>query len=411
MHARVARHRHLGRPGRRARRDQRHQARTAPQRVGVRRWATRRSPASTRATRPRRTSTTSTTWCCAPSARCAPTRRSGRAGRRGSSTCSWTSTRTSSPRRSCSIRILAAPQDALLAVGDDDQTLYGFRRASVRRMLELDLAYPGLERVALAHNYRCPPAVVEASRALIDHNAVRFPKRIEPAPGRTGAPDRAARAGDRRRRAPRGSRARSRTRGAARWSCSPARPTSCAPSRSRARTRRSRSAPRRACSSRAARAMALEAHLRLCGEPRHARPEDVAPSSAPRTAASRTRRRRRPPNCSPRDCTFTRALAALRADDRRRGKLDEAGRTLDALARDHRRAPLHPLPAAPRRPRRALRGARGGVRRHRADRARGARPGRGRSRGPDGRRATCDAARTPHRRAAARSATTSTGSS
>ncbi len=90
------------------------------------------------------------------------------------------------PAQELLIRILAAPQDALLAVGDDDQTLYGFRRASVRRMLELDRAYPGLERVALAHNYRCPPAVVEASRALIDHNAVRFPKRIEPAPGRTG---------------------------------------------------------------------------------------------------------------------------------------------------------------------------------------------------------------------------------
>ena len=63
------------------------------------------------------------------------------------------------------VRILAAPQDDLFCVGDDDQTLYGFRRASVRRMIDLDLAYPGLDRVALAHNYRCPPRIVTASGA------------------------------------------------------------------------------------------------------------------------------------------------------------------------------------------------------------------------------------------------------
>ncbi len=78
------------------------------------------------------------------------------------------------------VRIIAAPHDQLLCVGDEDQTLYSFRRASVRRIIDLDLLYPGLQRVALKINYRCPRDVVFASGTLINHNGVRFPKDILP---------------------------------------------------------------------------------------------------------------------------------------------------------------------------------------------------------------------------------------
>jgi len=88
------------------------------------------------------------------------------------------------PAQEILVRTLAAPGDGYFCCGDEDQTLYGWRRASVRRMVDLDLAYPGLQRVSLAHNYRCPPQVVEASRRLIEHNTIRFPKDIHPAPGR-----------------------------------------------------------------------------------------------------------------------------------------------------------------------------------------------------------------------------------
>ncbi len=47
------------------------------------------------------------------------------------------------------MRILAAPHDRFFCVGDEDQTLYGWRRASVRRIIDLDRAYPGLQRVSL----------------------------------------------------------------------------------------------------------------------------------------------------------------------------------------------------------------------------------------------------------------------
>jgi len=82
------------------------------------------------------------------------------------------------PAQELLVQMLAAPEDLLLCVGDEDQCLYAWRRASVERVIELDQLYPGLERHALARNYRCPVTVVDASRALISHNQRRFPKDI-----------------------------------------------------------------------------------------------------------------------------------------------------------------------------------------------------------------------------------------
>lgn len=84
------------------------------------------------------------------------------------------------PAQELLVQILAAPEDLLFCVGDEDQCLYAWRRAKVERVIELDQAYPGLERHALARNYRCPTAVVTASRGLIARNHRRFPKQILP---------------------------------------------------------------------------------------------------------------------------------------------------------------------------------------------------------------------------------------
>ena len=89
------------------------------------------------------------------------------------------------PAQETLVQILAAPQDGLFAVGDEDQTLYAWRSASVERIVGLDGLYPGLQRVALDHNYRCPPEVVQRSRQVIEHNRSRFPKPILPADART----------------------------------------------------------------------------------------------------------------------------------------------------------------------------------------------------------------------------------
>ena len=97
------------------------------------------------------------------------------------------------PAQELLVRMLAAPHDDLFAVGDEDQTLYGWRRASVHRMIDLDASYPALRRVALEHNYRCTPEVIAASAALIAHNRLRFAKSIKPPAGRAPGGKRAIR--------------------------------------------------------------------------------------------------------------------------------------------------------------------------------------------------------------------------
>jgi superfamily I DNA/RNA helicase len=76
------------------------------------------------------------------------------------------------------VRILAAPEDNLFVVGDDDQTIYAWRLADVRRILRFSADYPSARRVMLATNYRCPPSVVAASARLVGVNRERFEKPI-----------------------------------------------------------------------------------------------------------------------------------------------------------------------------------------------------------------------------------------
>lgn len=76
------------------------------------------------------------------------------------------------------VRLLAAPQDNLFVVGDDDQTIYAWRLADVRRILRFSADYPEARRVMLATNYRCPTSVVEASARMVAANRERFVKPI-----------------------------------------------------------------------------------------------------------------------------------------------------------------------------------------------------------------------------------------
>jgi DNA helicase-2/ATP-dependent DNA helicase PcrA len=76
------------------------------------------------------------------------------------------------------VRLLAAPQDNLFVVGDDDQTIYAWRLADVRRILRFGSDYPAARRVMLATNYRCPRSVIEHSARMIAVNRERFAKPI-----------------------------------------------------------------------------------------------------------------------------------------------------------------------------------------------------------------------------------------
>lgn len=75
-------------------------------------------------------------------------------------------------------QMLAAPENHVMAVGDDDQSIYGFRGAAPERMKDFLAAYPDAKQYLLNINYRCPAQVVEAAGRLIARNENRLPKKI-----------------------------------------------------------------------------------------------------------------------------------------------------------------------------------------------------------------------------------------
>ncbi len=83
--------------------------------------------------------------------------------------------------------LLAAPANRIFLVGDDDQSIYGWRLADVRRLLGLaETSLPDLLRVDLVTNYRCPASVVARAVRLVEHNGERFAKRIAARPDAPG---------------------------------------------------------------------------------------------------------------------------------------------------------------------------------------------------------------------------------
>ncbi len=82
--------------------------------------------------------------------------------------------------------LLAGEARNVFLVGDDDQTIYAWRLADVRRVLDLAARLPGLRRVDLVTNYRCPRQVVERAVRLIEGNRERFAKTIRAGPNAQG---------------------------------------------------------------------------------------------------------------------------------------------------------------------------------------------------------------------------------
>ena len=75
-------------------------------------------------------------------------------------------------------RLLAAPEDNLFIVGDDDQSIYRFRGAKPEIMLNFTKDYPKAKEISLTVNYRSHQKIVSAASKVIEHNAVRLKKEI-----------------------------------------------------------------------------------------------------------------------------------------------------------------------------------------------------------------------------------------
>ena len=77
------------------------------------------------------------------------------------------------------VRMLAAPQDNLFVVGDDDQSVYGFRGAKPGIMKEFMKDYPKARQILLDVNYRSSGYIVKGALRVIGNNKSRFEKKIE----------------------------------------------------------------------------------------------------------------------------------------------------------------------------------------------------------------------------------------
>lgn len=84
------------------------------------------------------------------------------------------------------LRLLAAPQNRLFLVGDDDQSIYQFRGARPELMRRFVSDYADAKQLYLEENYRCGSKIVQVSQNLIVHNKDRFEKRIIAARAVTG---------------------------------------------------------------------------------------------------------------------------------------------------------------------------------------------------------------------------------
>jgi DNA helicase-2/ATP-dependent DNA helicase PcrA len=76
------------------------------------------------------------------------------------------------------LQLLAEPDLNVFAVGDPDQSIYAFRGADIRNVLEFERDFPGAKTIALEQNYRSTNNILEAANGVISQNRERKPKNL-----------------------------------------------------------------------------------------------------------------------------------------------------------------------------------------------------------------------------------------
>ena len=74
--------------------------------------------------------------------------------------------------------LLSAGEENIMVVGDDDQSIYRFRGATVENILNFDKTYPRARVIKLEQNYRSTKTILAAANAIISHNSERHDKRL-----------------------------------------------------------------------------------------------------------------------------------------------------------------------------------------------------------------------------------------